>query len=406
VISVSDAFSEAVKTTHRSKAVVELLDADGNVIDELVVEGGTVNVARTAAFRRRAQVRAVGTDMVPTDQEIGQPGITEFGGDGEVFGAEGDVFGARQYTALAGSVAPYGSEFRVKRGVVFPDGTEELVSLGVFLLDDVDINDSGVGVTVDLSGPDRAQRVSDARWTEAYTIADGTNYATAIQNLISDRYPGAVFDFTTTSRTTPLLVLGESSQNDPWSDAQRMAHDIGCELFFDANGTCVLQEVPSPTAPSVWTIAEGDAGSPTVSFGRRLNRRTTYNVIVVRGENPAVGAPVQATARDMNPTSPTYVLGPFGEKPKFYVSEYIKTEAQAQDVANAMLSENLGLDEAARAVIVPQPALDASDVVTVTRQRSNLNAAFVVQSFSVPLRPNESMTVELKRLRDLVTGEA
>ena len=69
-------------------------------------------------------------------------------------------------------LATAGAEIVVARGLVLDDGTEELVPLGVFVLD-ADLEETEDG-TITVSAGDRSRRISRARWTDPYTVPAGT----------------------------------------------------------------------------------------------------------------------------------------------------------------------------------------------------------------------------------------
>lgn len=397
---VSDAFKTAVTGSHRSTARVVVYQRGTNTpAFELEVLDGTVEVDASAAVRRRCELTAAGFDLVPEDQELLQNSLERYGADDDQYGLTGAVYGARARTIASGLLAPYGTEFSVYRGVHLPNGVVEEVPLGRFVLTDVDVDDSASGVVVTLTGVDRSQRVADARWTGLYQIPAGTNVATAIQNVISNRVAGFTYTFTSTTRTTRAVVLGEDPSSDPWRDAVSLAASIGCDVFFDGAGVCVLAPIvnTADTEP-VWTITAGDGGT-LLGLRRRLSRQPTYNGAIVSGEATDGTPPVRAESWDENPASPTYRYGTFGERPLFYVSRMVSTSAQAQDAANALLERVLGLDESLEATIVPMPALDAGDVIQIVRTESRVTGRYIVDRLTVPLRPDQPMTVAVRRSR-------
>lgn len=399
MITTTAALQLALQKSHKTIRKVEILDGTNTVLQTLYPTAGSVSVNSTGARRRSAMFTVVGTGLVPRDMEVETGPLSTFGADGEIYGGVGDVYGGYTLSTLTGLLTPYGNRFKAYRGVEHADGTLEYVSLGVFLIEDVNIPDTGDSLLVTVTGPDLSQLVSDARWTEAYTIADGTNYTEAIEDAIADRLAGVTFENYVTTRTTPLLVFGEQAENDPWKDVQDMASNLGAEVFFNEDGVCVIQPQPDfLLQDTVWDFVEGD-NCTVDGVERRLNRRDTYNGIIVTGENPSSGAPARAEAWDENPNSPTYRGGDFGEKPRFYASPFIATDAQAQDVANAMLRQYTGLDESVSVSGVPVPMLDVWDVVTVRRGRSNLNAAFLVTRVTIPFEADGTMSVELRRVR-------
>lgn len=275
----------------------------------------------------------------------------------------------------------------------------ELCPLGVFTLNDVAVSDTPSGLEIELSGADLSRRVSRNRWDKTYVVEPGTNYSDAIQDLITDRLPGTVFNFASTSRVTPRLFFGEQSSNDPWSDAQDMATMIGMELFFDARGVCTLRPEPNPDIDqSVYEFE--DRSRPTMTaLTRRVTDENTYNKVVVTGEGSGNEVPVRAVAIDDDPASPTYYLGPYGTVTLRITNSLVLTTEQAQDAADAALLRVKGATEAVELEAVPMPALEPGDVVTVTRGRSKVEGRFLIDNIQIPLGAESTMRAVGRRQR-------
>lgn len=272
---------------------------------------------------------------------------------------------------------------------------DHFVSLGIFTLSD-DTRRASTSL-VACSGSDRARRVSRASLTDYYVIPFNTNYATAIRDLVNSRVSGLTYSFTSTDKTTPLLVF--SPQDDPWAKAQEMAASIGCELFFDREGVCVLRPVPDPnTAPLAATYTEG-VSATLLDVTRRRDDEGTFNHIIIVGASIGSTAPVLAEAKDENQDSPTYIGGPFGDVPKWITSGYITTLAQAQAQADAELTKVLGLAEKVDVEVVVDPTLSPGDVIEVAASSALVSDRYVVDSFTVPLAPSDSMTLTTRQKR-------
>lgn len=298
----------------------------------------------------------------------------------------------------------------------------ELVSLGVFYITSTDIQlsggsgtgsggsggggsgvtgsgggSTGGGLTIQISGVDQSRQVSRNTWQDVYYIAANTNYATAIQSIIDNRLPGLAYNFQSTPMKTPKIVLGTQLGNDPWQDAQDMATAIGFQLFFDAAGVCTLREVPNPaTGQSVWTFS--DSANPTIAqLDRTLTDQTTYNYVIVYGESVDNAVPVQAVAFDNDPNSPTYYLGPYGIVSTTFQSPQITTTAQAQQAANALLLAVKGASENVALTVVPNPALEPGDVVTVNVSDAQVSGTFLINDLQTPLSAAQGQTLTVYR---------
>lgn len=298
----------------------------------------------------------------------------------------------------------------------------ELVSLGLFTINNTNITitggttggssgsggggngvtgsgggNTGGGLSIEISGVDLSRSVARNSWEDVYFVPAGTNYAAAIHDIIEDRLPNTQYNFASTTHTTPKLIFGMSMDADPWQDAQDLATAIGMELFFDALGVCTLRDVPDPgTGQSVWTFS--DSANPTIaSATRSLTDQTVFNYIVAYGESVDNAVPVSAVAFDDNPNSPTYYLGAYGKVPTSFTSPEITTVEQAQAAADALLNLSIGNAENVELSVVPNPAIEPGDVVTVTIGELKLTGTFMVNDMNTPLSAAEAQTFTVYR---------
>lgn len=294
-------------------------------------------------------------------------------------------------SAATDALAPYGNEIRIERGLRYADGTEEFVALGTHRIDESTATDDGEGVTVQVSALDRSARIIDGRFEDAYSVAAGTTYTTAILTAIQAVYPDVSYSFATSALTTPTLVA--EIGGDRWQFCQSMATSMGMDLYFDGDGILTLKPVPSPVASQrVAEIVEGTDGVLT-GVSRRWTRQGTYNRVVATGETTTEGvAPVRGVATDDNPLSPTYYYGDFGRVPAFYVSEMITTTAQANDAAAGQLATQLGTARQVSFGSIVNPALEPGDVVRIARASLDLDEDHVIDSLTIPLAADGEMS--------------
>ena len=276
---------------------------------------------------------------------------------------------------------------------------DELLPTGVFNINDTEIADSWDGLTLEISGADRSRRVSRNRWEKTYVVYSGTNVGNVIRRIIADRLPGTQFNFESTEEIVGTLFFGEDSSNDPWQDAMDLALGAGMELFFDPRGICRLRHEPNPDIDlPVWTFE--DRINPTiVSLRRRVSDANTYNRIVVIGEGSAVDYPVRGEWEDLNPASPTYVLGRYGRATQVIRSEIVLTDQQAQTAAQALGLRQIGATEEIELQVVPQYALEQGDIVAAIRSRSKVEGHFILDSMRIPFSFRDTMVLNSRRQR-------
>lgn len=348
----SAAFARTIGSSHRMVSRADVLLNRVVIAEGIAMTSGQISYDRTAARLARLSLKVADPLRIPaTSQDI---------------------------------LTPFGYELLVWRGVQLPAGPE-LVPLGVFPIQ-VSSAD-GVTLLSSITAEDRSRLVSDARFEDDYSIAPGQNYATAIQTMIAAGVSGLTFLFPSTSFTTPLLTF--SAQDDRWEKAQLMAKSIGMELLFDGLGRCVMRSEPSFNAAPVATIAEGvNMTAATVE----LSRESACNRVIATSRNAASGAVFRGVATDNDPSSPTYYLGPFGKKPRFFSSEFLASNTQCAAAAASILKANIGVSRSVDFSALPDPRLECSDVVQITRTPLGLDDLHIIETLSIGLGADSTMS--------------
>jgi hypothetical protein len=376
VYPVSQFFLDELRQPHTVVAKSEFW-FQGELRDTVQMLGGQVTEDATAAIRRRAS-------LVYSSQETGLvlPAATWSAGD-------------------ASQLWPVGWEVRVFSGVRYSNGFEEYAPCGVYRISKpVITNAVGQGSTVTVDAYDRSRQISRARFTDAYDIADGTDVATAIRDLLKNRLPvlaDSDFNFIRTDGlrggpvyTTPHIIF--LPQDDPWEGAMGMAKSIGCELLFDAAGKPVLRYQPDPVfTPSVFDYMEGEANIMG-SISRSLDDEQAYNGVIAVGNNADLNGSIpRGEAWDLDVKSPTYYnpLNPgasqYGPVPYFMASDYITDNEQADGAANGQLVRVLGILEGVDFGAIGNPAHEAGDVVRIVDSTTNVDGNYLLESYSFTL---------------------
>ena len=341
-------FDAAVTRSHQIAVRVDVLYNRVPVAQDLRLTDGTVTLDRTAAQRGRCSVTLAEPLQIPTP--------------------------------TGGILTPYGYELAISRGVRYPSGTVELIPLGVFPIQTSTLD--GVTRLTSISAIDRSQMVVDARLEDAVAIAAGTNYATAIQTIIGNAVSGLTFNFVATTYTTPDLVF--EAQADRWATCVNMATSIGCELYFDGTGVCVLRAEPTFSAVPAWTLSEGEGGLLT-GAELAMDRGPAYNRVIATGENTSLATVPRGVWTDTDPSSPTFYDGGFGHKPRFFASSFITTPDQAASAAASIGTAQKGVARSLSMSAVPQPALEPGDLVLVRRDAIGVNEVHALDSITYGL---------------------
>lgn len=282
--------------------------------------------------------------------------------------------------------SPLGNEVKMFYGMRYDDGTIEYIQEGVFGNDELEIDDTGADLVINLTGSDRMAEVIKSGFISTVTIPPNTNVGTAIMTLMANAVVGFPwqFNFTPTDHVTPLTPLVYTPADDAGTAGMELASNCGCALFFDPNGVLTFAPIPDPSqASTIWTYSEFQA-SLMDELKRTLNRTATPNYIIVDGTGPGVSAPIRGVAIDDNPLSQTYIGGKYGRVRSYTTTDLVATQAQANDAANGKLLLRMGAFEAIEFKAVPKPDHDVDDVIAATRARAGIIAArYVLDSFTL-----------------------
>ena len=369
--SVSTSFKNRLASGYQLISRIEVLTPQGavlldsdNTATPLNVVGGTIRCDRTSSFRRYVENLTIVDETgsyIPT--------------------LPGDTFSTVS-----------GNELRLSVGMISDQGKEYVVQ-GYFGLQGARTRDTVQGVTIELSAYDRGRLFSRARRVtpKVFDAVNSTPIASAITSTLQDALPGAIVNTDTGASTylTPSQTC--NSGDDPWEFCRGLADSIGYELFIDRLGNIILQRIPDPNSKDLltnWIYTEG-VNATLLEVDRAQDTEQVFNGIVVTGMNPSSGLPpVRVLVWDDNPASPTYYAGPFGRHPDFYQSDTIVTVQQATDAGIGRLNNMKGLNEQITFSIVPNPAMEPTDVIQLVRTKSKFPAGgspLIVDSFEINL---------------------
>jgi hypothetical protein len=373
--SSSAAFKAAVLTDHVVVSKAEVWTSDQK-LQEINVESGSVTIDTSSAIRRSCSVSLL-TDRTTVN-----------------------LVPDNDFDLLT----PFGNELRLYRGVQYADGTKEYVPLGVFVITDVEINDTNEGVTISVKGDDRGLIVSRAKWTQPYQMIEGT-LESSITKLLQDRYPDVTTAFPTTNVTINQVVLGMESDNDPWKDAIEICELVGYDLYFDANGVVQMAQFPSLDGSVVVATFDEGSGTTVTSLNRTISTTETYNGVIYTIEGTEVETPIRIDVWDEDSTSPTYRYGKFGEVPTFVTTSLLSTEAEAIKAATSLLNTYVGAQEVINWNGIVDPTLDVQDVVYVKSNGAKVDRLVILDSLEIPLNPEDEMSAKARTVRVVASGE-
>jgi len=294
-------------------------------------------------------------------------------------------------------LAPYGNEVVIQRGLEI-NGEAEMVPLGIFRIDEVEVTESNDGqVQMSISGMDRSIVLIDAVFEKAGQIPAGQSVyfwiiALGVLGYAPETLPVSDDLFVS---TVPTPFVGWEAGDDRWDFMLGLAEAAnGAELFFDQDGKLALRDTRK-APPPVWEFTEGEDAT-LLGVGKRWSREDAVNRVLVEGEN-GHGDPIYGEARDQNRASPTYYGGSFGKKTLVYSSEWVTEQGQANDVAARILSLYLGTHQEISFEALVHPALEPNDVVLVSRPQLGINEYHVIDTLTIPLTLDGTMSCTTRR---------
>lgn len=269
---------------------------------------------------------------------------------------------------------PYGSELKLEVGVVHRDDTTELIPLGFFQIESLSWSEGDSAINLDLVDRSaKAQRIeTDLPITPGVVTVQSfvsSTFATIYPTLTAVSYDASL-------SSTKTFPGGTTYEGNYLDIIQRALSVINAEGYFDKDGNFVA--IPVPYVPSDilpgdqdWDVDAGEDGV-LLSAQRSISRTDTRNRVVVIGGPPTGGTvgtfalPVQVVVRDTDPTSPTYVNGPFGVASVKIERQELVTLGEVTAFATTYLRNSTGLSRSVDLTHIMNPALEAGDIVKVT----------------------------------------
>jgi len=292
---------------------------------------------------------------------------------------------------------------RLERGVVI-DGEPEYVPLGVFVVDRPAVTVTQTGARITVQGQDRLKLAAKSRFTLPTAYAEGLLVGDVIAAIAQDAGMGAdLYRIDDGGKALAADRVFETGDNR--TDAiHQLALDYALEVYVDADGLLAVEPaLTEATIPaSVWTFERG-AGAIMLELTKGIDDDRLYNHVLVTGEASDL-FPVRGEARDLNPDSPAYNppdgTGPIGDRLYTYTSAMIRSDDQAQEVADATLLRVALVEETIRIPAIVHPGFEVGDVVTIIEPISRTSDTYLLDEVQIPLGRG-AMSLGTRKLRSL-----
>lgn len=283
---------------------------------------------------------------------------------------------------------PYACDVRVWRGMLFGNNITEWVPQGLFRVWSVDYERPGLGIGV--NALDRGAMVADDEFVNPRVSPGSAIVAEEIEGILDDAgYPGLADGVALTDTVGHRMVWDGTR----WEAVNALADSLDASVFFDQIGSPIL--APDQPGDPVWTVAAGEGGV-LVGSNVSVTRDEVFNCVVAEGEHPN-GNPIRSVQKDLDADSPTYWNGSFGHAVRKESNQVWNTQDKCDRAATRLLRQSIGKVRTVDLSSVPNPALDAGDVVTV-RYVNGAEEDLVIDAFTVPLVGGDfTMTARSKR---------
>jgi uncharacterized protein DUF5047 len=297
------------------------------------------------------------------------------------------------------SLAPYGAEVFLSRGVDRGANGVLWAPMGYFRISEVSQNDAAKG-PVKLNLDDRMATIIDSRFMQPRQWVAGVTVGEIISDTINTVYDDAVVVFDDDS---DLVEIGRSLivEESRYELLLTIAEGLGKVVYWDELGRLVFRTIPDSDEVT-WAVKAGPGGA-MVQANRSLSREGVYNAVVVTGEGADELTPVRAVAFDAQQSSPTFFDGPFGRVPRFYSSPFITTQPQASNAARNLLLQSLGAPYDVGLSAVPNPAVRPYDVLRITYNNGN-RELHIVERATIPMNVDSPVKVATRESTVIFVG--
>jgi hypothetical protein len=299
-----------------------------------------------------------------------------------------------------------GYEFWIYRGIrLTPDlpGLQnwEWKQQGVFTVENIDISRFGDTLVYKCQMMDRTQRIKTNPWKTPFQVSNATGtYIECVKTVLNDRAKGFTPSYivTSASTVTPTGVINYDSAKDPWEAVKELAQAGSFEVRFGNMGEVLITDVVDPQLVTPVDIYSKDSEVVLENPERQVSKSDVYNGVVVRGNASWLLFPVTGSVWDDDPSSPTWRLGPFGEKPKIIESAIVGSNAEAATVAATEFAKIKGVWEDLTFKTYPDPRIEAGDVIRIDDAVLGVQQKAAIEARTLPLISG-AMTAQIRRRR-------
>lgn len=256
------------------------------------------------------------------------------------------------------------------------------VPVGAYWLEDPRIRDDGTGPVTTVTGRDALAILRRGGYGSQTVSVGGLTVPAALTAIIQALSITTPVRIDSTSSVT-LPDTYELGGRDPLDDLVDIAAQAGLIVRSDREGAIIAGPAPEP-----WHVrADWQEGPlcPVMDLSREVGTSQMVNSVTVVSTSPEVDPPVVATIEDDDPTSPTYVGGPWGRRGLTHKTDAVATTEGAQGLARSILDGRRRPTEAVEVQVPGRGDLGFRDLVHLRRDASGVGGMFRVSGWRLPI---------------------
>lgn len=256
------------------------------------------------------------------------------------------------------------------------------IPVGTYYLENPKIKDDGTTATISVQGRDAVSILRETGYGSTVVAVGGLTIPAALARIFQRLLPYAPVKIETTSGVT-LPANYELSGDDPLIDLTNIASQAGLIISTDREGVIVCAPTEEPqTYRADWQ--EGP-DCPVVGTDRGITTSQMLNSVTVVSTNPDVIPPVSVTVEDDDPSSPTFVNGPFRRRGTTIRLDSVATIDGATSFARAVLNSRRRPTENVTVEVPGRGDLNFMDQVQLHSGNAQVAGAYRIARWTLPI---------------------
>jgi hypothetical protein len=316
-----------------------------------------------------------------------------------------DKDGSLTPTSMGDNLTPFGAQINIQAGVQLPGGSTETVSLGWFLIWDIQVEEAWGSYTqngqtvlvrkgsrITVNGRDLMQKLVDFKFLVPTSPVQATAWAEIVY-LIQDVVPTLTPSWIPTVGADLAIPSTMTYGEDRFEAIKALAAIFQAEPVMTSGGRLTLRKL-NPTQDGTNTAPTFGWNINLTKYTKSLSRDGVYNIVVARGKSAAGNSLVAYSIQTSGATS---FYGSIGPRPVFYDSEVLQTTQALQDYADAQLATTASQNtQTVPITAIPNPAIELGDYATLSVQGNNgLSSSVICRVIGYTIHSEGEMEVNL-----------